>query len=230
MATNLIQVWIESLYSSRMKTLFSFAKYWSFESGFTAAPDFSSIFPCFEILLSKLCNVCHRHVGIFTMNPTTSLYIPEPQKTPHIYSLQWRHKSPAPPLFTQPFIQAQFKGNIKAPRHWPLCGEFTGNRWIPCTYASNAVNVSIWWRHHVLIVPIENVCCGHLGEIVRVIKTLLCNRFVATHHEQWINMIKFFWAKTLAHTYRYLTKSEKHDKLRNMDILYRVRLFHLFLL
>ena len=23
------------------------------------------------------------------------------------------------------------KKNIKAPRHWPLCGEFTGDRWIP---------------------------------------------------------------------------------------------------
>ena len=23
--------------------------------------------------------------------------------------------------------------NIKAPRHWPLCGEFTGPRWIPLT-------------------------------------------------------------------------------------------------
>ena len=27
----------------------------------------------------------------------------------------------------------QIKENIKAPRHWPLCGEFTGHRWIPCT-------------------------------------------------------------------------------------------------
>ena len=26
------------------------------------------------------------------------------------------------PLFTQPFIQVQIKENIKAPRHWPLCG------------------------------------------------------------------------------------------------------------
>ena len=25
------------------------------------------------------------------------------------------------------------KENIKAPRHWPLCGEFTGGRWIPRT-------------------------------------------------------------------------------------------------
>ena len=23
--------------------------------------------------------------------------------------------------------------NIKAPRHWPLCREFTGDRWIPRT-------------------------------------------------------------------------------------------------
>ena len=36
-------------------------------------------------------------------------------------------------LFTQPFIQTQIKENIKAPRHWPLCGEFTGDRWIPHT-------------------------------------------------------------------------------------------------
>ena len=36
-------------------------------------------------------------------------------------------------LFTQPFIQAQNKENTKAPRHWPLRGEFTGDRWIPLT-------------------------------------------------------------------------------------------------
>ena len=35
----------------------------------------------------------------------------------------WRRKSPASRLFTQPFIQAQIKVNIKAPRHWPM--------WIP---------------------------------------------------------------------------------------------------
>ena len=32
-----------------------------------------------------------------------------------------------------PFIQAQIKENIKAPRHLPLWVEFTGDRWIPCT-------------------------------------------------------------------------------------------------
>ena len=38
---------------------------------------------------------------------------------------RWRLKSPASRLFTQPFIQTRIKENIKAPRHWPLCGELT---------------------------------------------------------------------------------------------------------
>ena len=36
-------------------------------------------------------------------------------------------------IVNQPFIQAQIKENIKAPRPWPLWGEFTGHRWIPRT-------------------------------------------------------------------------------------------------
>ena len=38
--------------------------------------------------------------------------------------------------------------NIKAPRHWPLCREFNGTSEFPAQMASNAENVSIWWRHH----------------------------------------------------------------------------------
>ena len=45
-------------------------------------------------------------------------------------------------LFTQPFIQAQIKENINAPRHWTLWGEFTGE--FPAQRSSNAENVSIW--------------------------------------------------------------------------------------
>ena len=41
------------------------------------------------------------------------------------------------------------KENIKAPRHWPLCGEVTGSGEFPAQRASNAENASIWWRHHV---------------------------------------------------------------------------------
>ena len=37
----------------------------------------------------------------------------------------------------------QIKENIKAPRHWPLRGEFTGIGEFPAQMASNAENVSI---------------------------------------------------------------------------------------
>ena len=54
-------------------------------------------------------------------------------------------------IVSQLLIQAQIKENIKAVRHWPLCvwnsplnGEFPAQR------VSDAENVSIWWRHHVL--------------------------------------------------------------------------------
>ena len=42
-------------------------------------------------------------------------------------------QSPASRLFIQPFIQAEIKENTEAPRHWPLCEEFTGDRRIPRT-------------------------------------------------------------------------------------------------
>ena len=44
--------------------------------------------------------------------------------------MQWRLKSPASRLFAQPFVCAQTKEDIKAPRHWPLWGESTGHRLI----------------------------------------------------------------------------------------------------
>ena len=59
-----------------------------------------------------------------------------------------RLKSPASRLFTQAFIQAQIKENIKAPHHWPLWREFTGDRWILAQRASYAEKVSIWEHHN----------------------------------------------------------------------------------
>ena len=47
--------------------------------------------------------------------------------------VRWRLKSPASGLLIQPFIFSQIKENTKASRHWPLCWEFTGDRWIPRT-------------------------------------------------------------------------------------------------
>ena len=34
------------------------------------------------------------------------------------------------PLFAQLLDQGQIKENIKASRHWPLWGKFTGDRWV----------------------------------------------------------------------------------------------------
>ena len=43
---------------------------------------------------------------------------------------------------------------IKAPRHWPLLGKTTG---FPSQRASNAENVSIWWRHHGIVTDITDL-------------------------------------------------------------------------
>ena len=49
------------------------------------------------------------------------------------------------------YSDADKKKNIKAPRHLLLCGEFTGTGQFPAQMASNAENVSIWWRHHAMM-------------------------------------------------------------------------------
>ena len=53
------------------------------------------------------------------------------------FTLQWRHNERDCFLYHQPcdclpnrIFKAQIKENIKAPRHCPLWGEFTGDRWI----------------------------------------------------------------------------------------------------
>ena len=74
-------------------------------------------------------------------------------------SLQWHHNerhcisNHRRRLLAKPFGQAHTKENIKAPRHWPLWGESTGDQCIPPQRANNAENVSIWWRHHIKLCP-----------------------------------------------------------------------------
>ena len=53
-----------------------------------------------------------------------------------VLSLRWRHNgldSVSNHQPHEPFIRAQIKVNIKAQRHWPLCGKFTGDLWISRT-------------------------------------------------------------------------------------------------
>ena len=62
--------------------------------------------------------------------------------------MRWRLKSPVSRLFTQPFIEAQIKEKSKL-RVTDLCeGNSPVTSEFPTQRASNAENVSIWWRHH----------------------------------------------------------------------------------
>ena len=99
----------------------------------------------------------------------------------HNSSLHWRHNdlddvsNHQPHGCTQPFIQTQIKENIKAPRHWPLCGEFTGTGEFPSQRASYTENVSIWWRHHVKATEHNSSC-----SLLKPLNCNNCGRFWST--------------------------------------------------
>ena len=76
---------------------------------------------------------------------------------------RWRLKSPTSRLFTQPFVQAQIKEIVKAPSHWPLWGEFTGDGEFPAQKASN-VEI-IWWQFDDVIIRRWCYCCGKNRQI-----------------------------------------------------------------
>ena len=81
---------------------------------------------------SEVWNIIHcLGLGHDTMVCIVCLFIFLLSHTTHdadvIIGPRWRLKSPASRLFTL----VQIKENIKVPRHWPLCGEFTGDLWIP---------------------------------------------------------------------------------------------------
>ena len=69
-----------------------------------------------------------------------SKYEQDTVKKMHV-ALHWRHDGHdgvsnhqhRDCLFNRFEIQAQIIENIKAPRYWPLCREFTGPGWIPRT-------------------------------------------------------------------------------------------------
>ena len=70
-----------------------------------------------------------------------------------VFTLQWRQNERDGVSNHQPHdcllnrLLVQIKENIKAPRRWPLCGEFTVTGEFPAQRASNAEKVSFWWRH-----------------------------------------------------------------------------------
>ena len=69
--------------------------------------------------------------------------------------IKWRHNGWDGVSNHQPhdcilncFFQAQIKENIIAPRHWSRVGNLPVTGEFPAQKASNADDVSIWWRHH----------------------------------------------------------------------------------
>ena len=76
-------------------------------------------------------------------------------RTQHMFSIsiQWRHNEHDGATNHQPhecLLKVRIKENIKAPRHWPLWGNSSVSGEFPAQRASNAENVSIWWRHHYI--------------------------------------------------------------------------------
>ena len=124
------------------------------------------------------------------------------------YRAWWHLKSPASWLFTQAFIQAQIieKLNIKAPRHWPLWGEFTGDQWIPHTKSQQRRTFFIWWRHHEWWKP-RTTEAKHAEEKynphrssslhIRILKFALNFAHIAIHIVSHFSTIYFKWSITI---------------------------------
>ena len=109
--------------------------------------------PLLKIWLKNHCLYCYKNRTLYDYRyfiidrnsgqyatVRSDLYVPLFTYVFHFYDIsmtskwaRWRLKSAASRSFTQLFIQAQVNENIKTPRHWPLWGEFTGDRWIPRT-------------------------------------------------------------------------------------------------
>ena len=99
----------------------------------------------------------------------------------YIITAQWRLKSTASRLFAQTFVQAQIKRNIKAPRHWPLWGESTGDRWIPRTKGQLRGK---YFHLMTSSCELENACCCH---------TMACKAPVKSHCYKGILWVDTEW-------------------------------------
>ena len=94
------------------------------------------------------------------------------------------------------YSPVQINENIKAPCHWPLYGEFTGE--FPAQMISNAENVSIRCRHHVTQVE------SHLSSFSSFF----------LYHKQIVNLHRIWqhnccYDKTVIWSYRYYSSKGK---------------------
>ena len=85
------------------------------------------------------------------------------------------------PIVHSTVIQAQIKENIKAPRHWSLRGEFTGDQWIsrtnphkgPVTRKMFPFDCVIMWAHTIGKPLLHRVICCML-KCVEAIYEYIC--------------------------------------------------------
>ena len=130
-----------------------------------------------------------------------------------IMTSQWaqmRLKSPALRLFTQPFVPAQIKENIKAPRHWPLRGEFPAQR------ASKSENV-----------PFDDVITNGTIAVFMGPKFVTQN-IIKVHNQrvQWLQQYdKHFWVVRIGRTYKTKLVEKKIKRSRVMTEYMHSELF-----
>ena len=109
------------------------------------AQPFESLVTCFFFLLTSHTLATLRILDLWMLRPNILSWH---FNYSDVIMARWRLNSPASRLFTQPFIPGQIKESIKAPRHWPLCGNSPVTGELTAQMGSNAENISIWWRHH----------------------------------------------------------------------------------
>ena len=110
----------------------------------------------------------------------------------------WRRKSPASRLFTQPFIRAQIKENITKLHVTGLCAgnsPVTGK--FPAQRASNAEDVSIWWRHHDINIQIAIFHKEALLLSTEIYVYIYVHAIWCTYHLLFVNVIIFFLYRLL---------------------------------
>ena len=107
-----------------------------------------------HIIIWRFCDILHLiiYIGLYRACYFASIII-----AIGFLSLQWRHNErdgvsnyqPHDCLFNRLF-RRRSKKTSKLRVTGLFRGAFTGDRWFPTQRASNAENVSIWWRHHVM--------------------------------------------------------------------------------
>ena len=117
-------------------------------------------------------------------------------------------------------VRSRIKANIKAPRHWPLCGEFTGDRWIPrtksqlCGKCFHSLTSSWWtWKPMAFVKLILNSCYNwqlvcNFGIMERTFLLIFCvyscfihpnlaNNFLLKNPSSYQNVVATFSNKSL---------------------------------